>query len=121
MPAVAGAWTQPADQEESYWSPGPPPGSEATNDCYVTTENGIFDTAPFANLFDLNGYGSQCQVGYSQVVAYNSGYEVNGPAIQTNPNQWGDSTYLSGWTVAAANYGACGPEYCSYWEASWLG
>ena len=35
--AIAGAWYEPQNDQQSYWSPGPPPGNQSANYCYVTT------------------------------------------------------------------------------------
>jgi hypothetical protein len=120
--SVAGAWYEPANTQQSYWSPGPPPGSSSYNDCYVTTANGVAYNEAYAEQYLVYGYGSIC--GYSNfvVTTYDNGYITAGSQGHGTENTWAYSWGVSGTSVYAANYAT----YNIYavpatWEASWRG
>ena len=117
----AGAWYEPANTQQSYWSPGPPPGSSSYNDCYVTTANGIAYNLPYAQIYPLNGYGSICTWGEAYL-----GTVLNGTVLyyasQGSANNWWIPNGLSGWAVGSATYYSENTyAVVEGWEASWLG
>jgi hypothetical protein len=125
IPTAAGAtnWTQPANEQESYWSPGPPPGNSNANECYVTTENGIAYGAPYGEIYPLDGYSSYCQEAAVELYwTINGNYYEKGPQYVYSPNQWDTLFGGSGGAVVAVDYCSWDTTYIEQcWEASWLG
>jgi hypothetical protein len=126
LPTAAGAWTQPANTQWGYWSPGPPPGSSNYNECYVTTGNGIAFNYPYGQIYPLYGYGSYCvQAGVELF------WGVGGNDYETGPAYGFQNAWEDLFPAGGAGYGGdvLGVEYCSWdvtyieecWEAGWLG
>lgn len=126
--APAGAWTQPANTQESYWAPGPPPGSQSPLDIYATTANGTAFGEPFGQGYCLYGYGSDC-ASYNQIGGWPDQivlYAGSGGSIYPYYNYCNYNTTCTdpgpvGWGVISVYYTMYNPYFGEQWEASWLG
>ncbi len=124
----AGAWTQPANTSQSYWAPGPPPGSSSPYDLYATTANGTAFGSPFGQGYCLYGFGSNCASAASlgawpdQVTLYaGSGGTINPYYADCDRNTTCTASGPSGWGVVSVYYTMYSPYVGVQWEASWLG
>jgi hypothetical protein len=120
--APAGAWTQPANTQESYWAPGPPPGSASPYAVHATTMNGIAYGSPYAQGYCLYGYGSICENELVYLYAYSAGNPISGFACAASFNTTCTAPGFAGWSVLTAYYYMWNVYDIEVsWEASWLG
>jgi len=129
LPATpAGAWTEPANTSQSYWAPGPPPGSQSPWDIYATTANGVAFGVPFGQGYCLYGFGSTC-ANYNQIGGWPDNvtlYAESGGQIFPYYKSCNDNTTCTdsgptGWGVVSVYYVMYDPIVGVEWEASWLG
>lgn len=119
MASPAGAWTSPYNTPETYYMPGPPPGSYLSA-CAVTTLNGANGSTAISYIEgEYNSY-SLCYFIQTQVVYYNGG-PVGGPWNYGYYNDYVQSLAPGPYSDIGGNFNACNVySYCQEWSTSWI-
>lgn len=127
LSSVAGAfttsWVSPFNVQETYYMPGPPPGTyQYGGGCLAGSLNGGGTNFAEAYLYPWNNVYSICTWGVAQVVFAQGGSVFNGPATPAGRNLRSFSA-VGGTGVAdiGGNFGACSTNgLCRSWQTSWI-